>query len=62
MRCEKCGGKAKVIATRETNNAIRRRRECQECGLRFTTFEISRIKYEILDNVAETLKKEGIIS
>lgn len=42
MRCPKCGyEESKVIDTRpsENNDAIRRRRECNECGYRFTTYE-----------------------
>lgn len=42
MRCPKCKhSESKVIDSRETNNSreIRRRRECEKCGHRFTTFE-----------------------
>lgn len=42
MRCPKCKFEdTKVIDTREagSGSAIRRRRECEKCGFRFTTFE-----------------------
>ncbi len=42
MRCPKCGHTdSKVIDSRPSENqeAIRRRRECIECGHRFTTYE-----------------------
>ncbi len=42
MRCPKCGcDESKVVDSRpsENNDAIRRRRECIQCGCRFTTYE-----------------------
>ncbi len=42
MRCSNCQNKStKVLDSRpiEEGNAIRRRRECEQCGYRFTTFE-----------------------
>lgn len=42
MRCPNCGcDESKVVDSRpsENNDAIRRRRECIECGFRFTTYE-----------------------
>jgi transcriptional repressor NrdR len=42
MRCPKCGcEESKVVDSRpsESNDAIRRRRECARCGFRFTTYE-----------------------
>ncbi len=43
MKCPFCGyGESKVIDSRPTdeNERIRRRRECIQCGKRFTTYEI----------------------
>jgi len=43
MKCPACGcADSKVIDSRpvEAGNSIRRRRECQECQKRFTTFEV----------------------
>lgn len=42
MRCPKCGGlEDKVIDSRSSKEGatIRRRRECEQCGHRFTTYE-----------------------
>ncbi len=40
MKCPFCGNKeSKVIETRESEESIRRRRECEKCGRRFTTYE-----------------------
>ncbi|HHU32550.1 MAG TPA: transcriptional repressor NrdR, partial [Clostridia bacterium] len=42
MRCPFCGySDSKVVDSRpaDDSNSIRRRRECLECGKRFTTYE-----------------------
>ena len=40
MRCPYCGhDDSKVIDSRNVNEAVRRRRECLECGSRFNTYE-----------------------
>lgn len=40
MVCPHCGhGNHRVIDTRDTGDAIRRRRECAQCGQRFTSYE-----------------------
>ena len=40
MRCPYCTfTESKVTDSRMVENGIRRRRECQSCGLRFTTYE-----------------------
>lgn len=42
MKCPYCGtDDTKVIDSRpaEENNAIRRRRQCEKCNKRFTTYE-----------------------
>lgn len=41
MKCPGCGcEESKVIDSRPTENKVRRRRECINCGSRFTTYEI----------------------
>ena len=41
MKCPECGCEdSKVIDSRPTENKVRRRRECIQCGFRFTTYEI----------------------
>ena len=45
MRCPYCSEEnTKVIDSRpaEDNSSIRRRRQCDACGRRFTTYEIGR--------------------
>lgn len=40
MKCPYCdSGDTKVVDTRESENKIRRRRECTGCSRRFTTYE-----------------------
>ena len=40
MDCPHCGNRQhKVIDTRDASDAIRRRRQCEQCGQRFTTYE-----------------------
>jgi transcriptional repressor NrdR len=42
MKCPFCGATSnhiRVIDTREVTDGIRRRRECDQCGQRFTTYE-----------------------
>ncbi len=41
MKCPECAcEESKVIDSRPTENKVRRRRECIQCGARFTTYEI----------------------
>lgn len=40
MHCSSCGGSSEVKETRETRVGVRRRRECLECHVRWTTVEI----------------------
>jgi transcriptional repressor NrdR len=40
MKCVRCGSdKLSVVDSRADGEAIRRRRECQQCEFRFTTYE-----------------------
>lgn len=39
MRCPFCNSASHVVDTREVSSAIRRRRECDLCRQRFTTYE-----------------------
>lgn len=66
MRCPFCSfSDSKVTDSRTVENGIRRRRECQRCGLRFTTYE--RIQATALmvskrDNRREEFNREKLIS
>ena len=56
MRCPKCGGnKSSVVDSRqaEDGNTIRRRRECEECQHRFTTYE------RVAERTLVVVKKDG---
>ncbi len=66
MKCPYCNQEnTRVIDSRpaEDNNSIRRRRECDECGKRFTTYEkIETIPLIIIkkDNNRQTYDREKI--
>lgn len=48
MTCPECkSNQLVVIDSREYKNGIRRRRKCQSCGARFSTFESILEKYRI---------------
>ena len=54
MKCPVCQNDSKVVDTRlSEGNSIRRRRECMECGKRFTTYE------KIEDIPLVVIKKDG---
>ncbi len=54
MFCPKCNSdKSSVTDSRGDGGAIRRRRECQDCGYRFTTYE----RVELL--LPAVIKKDG---
>ncbi len=49
MRCVSCSGDTRVTTTYQNAvNTVRRRRECLECGIRFTTREA---QMEVVDEV-----------
>src|SRR5688500_5413053 len=54
MRCPDClSDESRVIDSRATGDTVRRRRTCERCGARFTTFE------RIEPRVAWVVKKSG---
>ena len=56
MRCPRCGaGKSSVIDSRqaEDGKTIRRRRQCEECNQRFTTYE------RVEERTMVVVKKDG---
>ena len=57
MKCPYCGNEgSRVIDSRPAeNNAIRRRRECDDCGKRFTTYE--KIETESLTVIKKSCHK-----
>ena len=66
MLCPKCkSGETKVIDSRMTDNGctIRRRRECEECEFRFTTFERMEMGHFVVikkDHTRETYNREKL--
>jgi C4-type Zn-finger protein len=69
MKCPSCQTDThlKVINSRETHNVIRRRRECEECKYRLTTYEYiepmsKQEKLELLGvDINDIINKLGII-
>ncbi len=65
MRCPHCGApETRVTDSRDTGQEIRRRRECAQCGIRFTTYE--RVQHAVLqvvkrDNRREEFDKEKLL-
>jgi len=61
--CEQSG--TRVIDTRESQHRVRRRRECKDCGERFTTYEeveSLEIKVEKTDGETEAFDEDKIRS
>ena len=52
MRCPFCSGETSVIDKRDGEDSTRRRRECDKCSKRFTTYERPEI-------VVMVVKKDG---
>ena len=58
MKCPKCDGKTIVTNSRPSEKkTIRRRRECMDCGYRFTTYEITEVLKDRYENAEKTLEK-----
>lgn len=60
ITCPVCGGRLRCIERRENQNyTVRRRRQCDECGHRFTTREqivptkSKRAKYEYKEPIVQ---------
>ncbi|MDR1606576.1 MAG: transcriptional regulator NrdR [Streptococcaceae bacterium] len=66
MKCPKCQSEeSKVVDSRQAENAIRRRRECEQCGNRFTTFErIEEMPLLVIkkDDTREVFNRDKIIT
>lgn len=60
MKCVACGEKTDVTDSRATKVGVRRRRECRECGHRFTTYEGPAAAYRmtaIADEIRSDMRK-----
>lgn len=66
MKCPKCQSEeSKGVDSRQAENAIRRRRECENCGNRFTTFErIEEMPLLVIkkDDTREVFNRDKIIT
>lgn len=54
MECERCWKPTRTIDSRSVNGMIRRRRQCQNCEHRFTTFELSKT---VIDQMIDMQKR-----
>lgn len=49
MRCPKCGScNMYIVDSRSDDTTVRRRRECSDCGHRYSTLEITETEYTFL--------------
>lgn len=65
MRCPHCQyGDSRVLDSRTTDDgaAIRRRRQCPECGKRFTTLEQMQLMVAKKSNVLEPFSRDKVIN
>lgn len=46
VQCPNCNGESHVIDSRDGEDARRRRRQCNECKFRYSTYEIHAKDYE----------------
>ena len=63
MRCPYCFHEStKVVDKRDVDEATRRRRECKECGKRFTSYERSEVQIVVIkkDGAKEPFDREKI--
>ena len=63
MKCPFCGceeTQVKDSRNTEDNTSVRRRRECPECGSRFTTFERVQLRELISKEEASSYKEEDV--
>ena len=65
MRCPHCNhDQHKVVDTRDTGDAIRRRRQCEACSQRFTTYEHVAANLLVIksDNRREPFDRQKLLS
>ena len=66
MKCPFCdASNARVIDTREVSDGIRRRRECQQCHQRFTTYEwVARVNLLVVkrDKSRESFDRDKLLN
>jgi transcriptional repressor NrdR len=64
MRCVFCGADTKVVDKRNSEDSIRRRRECLSCEKRFTTHERPDLNITVIkkDGRREPFRREKILA
>src|SRR5581483_5413323 len=66
MRCPHCGHKkTRVTETRESDDSVRRRRVCEACRMRFTTYEraqVPRMTVRAAHGAQRTLSRRLILN
>lgn len=64
MKCTFCSSNTRVLESRETENSttVRRRRECKNCGNRFTTYERPVLQLQVVkrDNSKEDFERSKL--
>jgi len=63
VKCPFCNAETKVIDTRESEDSVRRRRECEKCEQRFTTYERPEITVMVVkkDGRRETYSRDKLL-
>ena len=63
IRCPKCQGTsgAAPVESRHENGVQRRRRQCRDCGQRFTTYELLQADYKRLTQAAAQLEQIQLV-
>ena len=54
-KCPICGSNSKTIDSRLSENRIRRRKQCNKCGVRFTTYEITEIEIDKIKKMEKAI-------
>lgn len=64
VRCPFCTGETKVVDTRESEDSVRRRRECETCSKRFTTYERPEVNIFVIkkDNRREAYDRQKLMT
>jgi transcriptional repressor NrdR len=63
VQCPYCGGDSRVLDSRGSADSVRRRRECQECERRFTTYEVFRLELRVTkrDGTNEPFERDKLL-
>ncbi len=64
MKCPFCASETKVVDTRDGDSFTRRRRECEKCAKRFTTYEKAEINLMVIkkDGRREPYSRDKLLS